>query len=1158
MYPASLSENVRALATRESLLDALFDGSAQALCLVDRQGEITRFNAAWANLFERAAPTVGASVTADVGASRPNFANELSIAQRDGRCALPLGEPPTNLWEGTISEVAVDGDSGPRWLIRGRVVATQSIDVEIADDWHNAGTHTNEIEALRAATESLDLGVLLIEFGETGRPSGFACNPAYVQITGAPLRLGRDGAEAGYQLYPPDRSAPLAHRDWPGPKAALQGVALRNHEVHLRRADGGWRILLVSATPLRIESDRSTRRVVIVMHDVTELRRAVENERESEARLRRMFENLNDGAMILDVIRDSRGVLIDARITEINEPLAQRMGSSREVALGKTFRELLPDRLPELLPRWTEVLDTGESWLAERSYKGRTGFARTYKINDTTLGLLAVDLHEIKEAERALRESEERFSTLFDHAADALFVHDARGDFLHVNQRGIELLGYTKDELLRLNVLDIEQTFDRASLESGWSDLSTVGPATFEGVHRRKDGTTFPVDVSISRTQWRGQPVFLASVRDITKRRIAEERLAAETQRLLVTLRSIGDGVIATDAHARVTLLNGVAEQLTGWSLAEAAGKPLHEVFTIIDERTGATTPNPVDRVLREGVVVALANHTLLVARDGTTHPIADSAAPIREATGEVGGVVLVFRDQTDERARDAMVGRSRSELMGLIEKLPIGVFVSRNGRVLYANPAIAKILGFSSPSEMVGIGPEDFIASEDLEAARSYVQPSSRPFNEMPGREWRGKRRDGGLVILASESNRQIEYDGEPATLWVVRDMTELRAVQAQLMQTDRLASVGMLAAGVAHEINNPLAYTIAALEYLSETLQRLAPSLPNADVTEAREALREAHEGATRVKLVVRDLKTFSRAEQELRTRVDVRALLESSIHMATNEIRHRAQLVRQFEDVPEVIANEARLGQVFLNLLINAAQSIPEGRAAANEIRVVTETDAQGRVVIEIRDSGEGIDSENLARIFDPFFSTKPMGVGTGLGLSICRNTVNALGGAISVESQRGKGSTFKVTLPAAARAETNVLDGSTSTRSQRGRRGKVLVIDDEPAVGLAIRRALRADHDVLTLTNANEAIDQIVHGEEPDAILCDLMMPEMSGWEFFAQLERIAPSLLSRVIFMTGGAFTPAAGAFLDTIETPRLEKPFDTTRLREVVRGVVGD
>jgi signal transduction histidine kinase len=380
-----------------------------------------------------------------------------------------------------------------------------------------------------------------------------------------------------------------------------------------------------------------------------------------------------------------------------------------------------------------------------------------------------------------------------------------------------------------------------------------------------------------------------------------------------------------------------------------------------------------------------------------------------------------------------------------------------------------------------------------------------------------------------------------------------ERRKMQEQLLISDRMASVGTLAAGVAHEINNPLAAVITNLDLIHRDLSLVCGDRELGDrLRDVFAELRDARESADRMRHIVRDLKIFSRSTDDEHTgAVDVHRVMDSSLRMAQNEIRHRAQLVKDYAKVPLVEANEARLGQVFLNLVVNAAQAIGEGDAEHNAVRISTHQNAGGMVVVEVRDTGGGIAPEHLNRIFDAFFTTKPVGVGTGLGLSICHRIVRSLGGELEVESEVGAGSVFRVSLPAAAASE-EAKPAASAPVSRAARRARVLVVDDEPMIATAIRRTLGLEHDVVLTSAAAVALDRIQGGEQFDVILCDLMMPQMTGMDLYGELVRTAPTQAGRMVFLSGGAFTAAARAFLDEVPNQHLEKPFDTRQLLSLV------
>jgi CheY-like chemotaxis protein/two-component sensor histidine kinase len=378
---------------------------------------------------------------------------------------------------------------------------------------------------------------------------------------------------------------------------------------------------------------------------------------------------------------------------------------------------------------------------------------------------------------------------------------------------------------------------------------------------------------------------------------------------------------------------------------------------------------------------------------------------------------------------------------------------------------------------------------------------------------------------------------------------------MQAQLIVADRLSSVGTLAAGIAHEVNNPLSYVLSNLELMAEEVRRLSAGATSGRFRELEELTGEAWQGAERVRRIIRSLKTFCRVEDNCLVPVDVKTVLESSINMTFNVIRHRARLVKELHPVPEVQADEARLGQVFINLLVNAAHAIPEGDVERNQIVLRTMAADSGQVVVEVCDTGSGIPDNVMGRIFDPFFTTKPIGEGTGLGLSICHGIIASFGGSIEVDTELGKGTTFRVVLPPRA-GSVQVVKARSFPAPASVPRGKVLIVDDDVLVGSSLRRVLGREHEVTVLTSAKAALDLLVSGEHFDVILCDLMMPEMTGMDLFSALSRTIPEMCDRMAFITGGAFTATARAFLESVPNPRLEKPLDLRGLRALVRGYV--
>jgi two-component system, cell cycle sensor histidine kinase and response regulator CckA len=397
-------------------------------------------------------------------------------------------------------------------------------------------------------------------------------------------------------------------------------------------------------------------------------------------------------------------------------------------------------------------------------------------------------------------------------------------------------------------------------------------------------------------------------------------------------------------------------------------------------------------------------------------------------------------------------------------------------------------------------------------------------------------------------EARLTVSPSGDVVIL--VRDQTERLDMAERLRVADRMASVGTLAAGVAHELNNPLAYVLGNLELLNQQLRATW-----VEPTQLQVLVDEALDGARRMRSITQDLRTFSQPHADAAASIDPRVVMDSALRIAGTEIRHRAVLRREYDDVPAVRAEAGKLGQVFLNLVVNAVQALPVGEAARNEILVRTFADDQGHAVIEVCDTGSGIPLHLASRIFEPFVTTKPREVGTGLGLSICHNIVTALGGHIAAHSRSPRGTVFRVRLPPSGTAVAITAAPPVPVALPRdvpaGKSVRVLIIDDDPLVASSLRRLL-ASREVHIADSGRRGIEMLREDDEFQVVLCDLMMPEVSGMDVYETVLEERPDLAERFIFMTGGAFTERARAFLERVPNPKLEKPFDGKTLRLLV------
>jgi PAS domain S-box-containing protein len=564
---------------------------------------------------------------------------------------------------------------------------------------------------------------------------------------------------------------------------------------------------------------------------------------------------------------------------------------------------------------------------------------------------------------------------------------------------------------------------------------------------------------------------------------------------------------------------------------------PLATDFDFLPE-TIARAVRSDDDLVRAGSTV-LSREEDVPTADGAMHTWSTTKFPIVDPSGRmsVGGIAF---DITEQRAAQRALQEAEHELEHVVDLLGDPVIIHRDGRIIYVNGETARVLGVSA-SQLPGRNLRDFMPTGEVPDFEAALRRAAR--GQLVTVE-RQMRRADGVNLIVEASVRQISFGGTPAVLSVLRDVTERRAASQRVQLTDRLAAIGTLAAGVAHEINNPLAYVLSNLSMLTELIARDAPD-------EQHELACEALDGAERIKRIVEGMRTLARpSDPQRRAQLSLGHAIGHAIDLAGNELKHRARLELDLRPLPRVLGDETALVQVFVNLLTNAAQAIAPGSSEAHVVRVRGLTRADGAAQVSVEDDGSGMTPEVLARVFDPFFTTKTVNDGTGLGLSISHGIVASHGGELTAESQRGKGSRFTVTLPAAPPGSEVPLPTATPPPAV-WRRRRVLVIDDDQLVARSLARLMGDTHDVRVLTRPGEAA-ALVQTEPFDVVLCDVMMPGLDGPALYARLPE---AVRARFIFITGGAFTAEAEAFLAQQSNPVLRKPFDREQLLRLVDAV---
>jgi len=553
----------------------------------------------------------------------------------------------------------------------------------------------------------------------------------------------------------------------------------------------------------------------------------------------------------------------------------------------------------------------------------------------------------------------------------------------------------------------------------------------------------------------------------------------------------------------------------------------------------------------------------------------------IAERDGRTRICRTVLSDISDRKRAELTLQASEARHRTLFQNSPDALLTLAppDWRFTACNAASIAVLGARDEAELLSRSFSDYSRER---------QPDGRLSTESAAAQFGAALRDGSAnfdwTFLRTPSEEfsatvalaRMDLGGAPFLQATVRDQTEARKQRAVLAQTERLASMGLLAASMGHEINNPLTYVLSNMEGLADKLPKFAALaercsdglrsavgdaafaaiigedsalLGHDSLDEAVAFARVALDGARRIATISKALSTFARVETSDLCAVDLTRAIENAVAMASNEIRLRATLNLDLQPIPLVWGSEGKLSQVFLNLLINASHAIGELAGQAMTVRTWSEN---GSVYAAVEDTGCGIEPEHLARIFEPFFSTKGIGAGSGLGLSICRNILHEFGGDLRVESEPRRGTRFVVGLPvwtepAAPGGGPRPSDAEPPSAVH----GRVLIIDDEAPVRSIMRRLL-GTHEVVAASSGKEALAILEQDRTFDLILCDLMMPGVTGMDVHHWLVSHDPVLAARLVFVTGGVFGSVASEYVKHAGNLKLEKPFDHLEFKEVV------
>lgn len=650
--------------------------------------------------------------------------------------------------------------------------------------------------------------------------------------------------------------------------------------------------------------------------------------------------------------------------------------------------------------------------------------------------------------EPASQERARHAEALFEGMDDAVFVHDLDGRILDVNPAACRRLGYSRDELLRMSTRDIDDQSFATGFDERLQEQLSKGRLSCEGCHITKDGRRIPVDINTSIVEIDGKQAVIAVMRDISRHKRIEEALRDSEALYQSLVESLPQNIFRKDLAGRVTFGNQRYCATLGLPLDQLLGKTDHDLFP----------PELAEKYRRDDQAV-LESGRPLEAVEGHRLPSGEMIyvqvvkTPVRDAQGSLIGTQAIFWDVTARKRSEEEIHRINAFLDSIIENIPTMLFVKEAGELRFerVNKAGEELLGVRR-EELIGKNDYDIFpeAEADFFTRKDREVLAGKKLVDVPEEEIMTRH---GKKILHTRKIPILDDRGEPKyLLGISEDITELIRIRAMLVQSEKLASIGLLSAGLAHEINNPLAYVANNLVVLERDMkgvrevlalyEQARPRLADIDPQTVRNIeevaeridleyirdnldriLTKTREGVERMAKIVQGLRSLARTDRPQLEEVYLPDLVESSLEMVRGRMQRRGIKVHvDFGDVPRIRCVSTQIGQVVLNLLVNAQQAIESTFMSSSlpwgdehgVIRVSIQR-AGNELCLEVADDGCGIDPKDLSRIFDPFYTSKPVGEGTGLGLSISHNIVTGHGGRMDVDSTPGAGSRFRVFLP-----------------------------------------------------------------------------------------------------------------------------------------------
>ncbi|MDZ7833518.1 MAG: PAS domain S-box protein [Desulfobacterales bacterium] len=933
-----------------------------------------------------------------------------------------------------------------------------------------------------------------------------------------------------------------------------------------RCRDGSYLWIETRGTFLKDENN-NPQGIILSSRDITERRIAEQQLRESkeaavqnERHYRLLFEQSPLGVFHVD----ENGVIVSC-----NDNFVKIIGSSREALVGLDMKKL-PDQ--KLVKELRKALagsnafyeDTYHSVTAKKSTPIKVYFSPLIIEEGTIIGCTGIveDITEQKRSEDALR----RTQFTVDKSPLSVFWISPEGKFTYVNETAAEKLCYSREALLSMHVWDVDPHYPQKRRQEQWNLYREGKELSFESEHRRRDGTTFPVQVNSYHLVFEGQEMEIAEVEDITERKHAEALLRASEEKYRTILDSIEDGYFEVDTAGNLTFFNDSACRILGYSSAELMGMNFRE---LTDKNNTEKVFQAFNQVFTTGASIKTFDWAL-IRKDGEKCYVDTSVSLMRDTNGKVIGFRGVARDVTDRKQGEKNLSFLKRRNQALLDHSPVcHKIVGLDFNLQYMSASGFKMLKIDDKSESEVYGkpypfyffPEAF-QNEMTENLRKVKDTGETIIIETLANDIEGNDvwLESALIPVFND-NGNIEYLTVVSadTTWRKEAERKKKRLEAQLNQAQKMESVGRLAGGVAHDFNNKLTIING---YAEMAIDMMDPSDP------LRETIREIYTAGKKSADIVRQLMAFARQQTINPVQLDLNDTISGMLKMLQRLIGENIELVwHPGNNLWPVKLDPSQVDQTMANLAVNARDAIADvGKIKIETNNVEVDDDycnlypyfVPGQyVMLSVSDDGSGMDKETLANLFEPFFTTKEIGKGTGLGMAMIYGIVKQHNGFINVDSEPGKGTTVKIYLPRHETEESALEPAKEPTRQLPTGTETILIVEDEIPVLQMSRQILeRLGYTVQTAGNPSAALQLFeAYNGTIHLLITDVIMPEMNGRDLASQMAMSRPGL--KILYMSG--YTADVIAHKGVIDegVQFIQKPFSMQELAVKVRKAIG-